>query len=118
MQMHIKTLVFALLLAAANATAWAHHGWSSYDAEKSIKIEAQVTDVQYRNPHAELDVLHEGSTWDVILAPIARMESRGLSREDLAVGKTITIEGYPRRDGTHEIRAERISVDGKTIELR
>lgn len=116
--MQIKARVLALLLGAASATAWAHHGWSSYDAEKPIKIEAQVTSVQYRNPHAELDIIHEGSTWDVILAPVARMESRGLSQQDLAVGKTITIEGYPRRDGTHEIRAERISVDGKTIELR
>ena len=37
--------------------------------------------------------------------------------KDLA-GKTVTIVGYPRKDGTAEIRAERIIVDGRTIELR
>ena len=116
--MHIKALIPALLLASASATAWAHHGWSSYDANKKVTVQAAPTDVQYRNPHAEIDIVHEGETWDVILAPIGRMESRGLSKDDLTVGKTITIEGYPRNDGKHEIRAERIIVDGKTIELR
>ena len=36
----------------------------------------------------------------------------------LLPGKSISIEGYPRKDGTPEIRAERITVDGKTVELR
>jgi hypothetical protein len=46
------------------------------------------------------------------------MESRGLPNDALAAGKKVTIEAYPRTDGTPEMRAERITVDGKTIELR
>ncbi|NGM88754.1 hypothetical protein G5B35_15720 [Parapusillimonas sp. SGNA-6] len=116
--MRIKHILLGAAFAAVAGTAWAHHGWSSYDADKPVKIETALVDVQYRNPHAEADIDYQGSRWDLILAPTRRMESRGLPPDALKPGKTIIIEGYPRRDGTHEIRAERITVDGKTIELR
>jgi hypothetical protein len=116
--MQIKTLLCSIVFAVSAGPVWAHHGWSSYDADKTIKVETAVLDVQYRNPHAELDIDYQGARWDVILAPTRRMESRGLQKDALTVGKSVIIEGYPRRDGTHEIRAERITVDGKTIELR
>jgi hypothetical protein len=107
--------LFCLLFAVAT---WAHHGWSSYDANKVMKFDAELLEVRYRNPHAEVEVDHEGRRWLVVLAPIARMEARGLPEGALTKGKTITIEGYPRSDGTAELRAERITVDGKTVELR
>lgn len=88
------------------------------DADQTLTIEAPLTEVRYRNPHAEVKVDYQGASWEVVLAPVSRMESRGLARDALAVGKTVTIVGYPRKDGTHEVRAERITVDGKTIELR
>jgi Family of unknown function (DUF6152) len=110
-------ILFAVMLSVA-ATAWAHHGWSSYDASKVMKFDAALAAVRYRNPHAEVEVDHEGKRWLVILAPISRMEARGLPDKALVAGKTVTIEGYPRSDGTSELRAERITVDGKTVELR
>lgn len=116
--MRIKPLLCTLALTLAAGPAWAHHGWSSYDANKTMKVETPLVEVQYRNPHAEVVVEHEGTQWDVILAPIRRLEARGLPANMLTVGKTVIIEGYPRIDGTPEMRAERITVDGKTIELR
>lgn len=112
-----RTLL-GLVLSLLGASAWAHHGWSSYDADKVMKFDAELAQVRYRNPHAEVEVDHEGKRWLVILAPISRMEARGLPSDALKTGKTITIEGYPRSDGTNELRAERITVDGKTVELR
>ena len=41
-----------------------------------------------------------------MLAPVARMEARGLTRAMLASGKPVTLIGYPRRDGTAEMRIE------------
>ena len=107
---------FALVLGATAALA--HHGWSSYDADKTLTIEAPLKEVAYRNPHAHVTIEYEGREWHVVLAPINRMASRGLPEADLTSGKTVTIVGYPRKDGTAEIRAERIIVDGRTIELR
>ena len=109
----------ALVLSAAlTAPALAHHGWSSYDADKTVKLEVPLAEVRYRNPHAEVEIERDGKRWVVVLAPIGRMESRGLPKDGLANGKVVTIEGYPRKDGTPEIRAERITVDGKVVELR
>jgi len=33
-------------------------------------------------------------------------------------GATATVEGYPNRDKHEELRAERITLEGKTTELR
>jgi hypothetical protein len=36
----------------------------------------------------------------------------------LAPGTTAKVEGYPNRTDPEEMRAERITIDGKTVELR
>jgi hypothetical protein len=109
-------LLAALLLAAL--PAFAHHGWGSYDAGKVLTLKVKLDTVRYANPHAEVQVTHDTQRWNVVLAPVTRMTARGLPDGALKVGKQVTIVGYPRTDGTREIRAERITVDGKTIELR
>ena len=107
---------FALSLVATAALA--HHGWSSYEASQTLVIEAPLKQVQYRNPHAEARIDYQGREWNVVLAPVSRLEARGLSEDDLSEGKVVKLVGYPRKDGTPEIRAERITLDGRTVELR
>jgi hypothetical protein len=46
------------------------------------------------------------------------MENRGLAREMLAKGTPAVVYGYPNRNKPDEMRAERITVDHKTTELR
>ncbi len=111
----VAALAVALAIPAA---ALAHHGWSAYDAEKLIKVTSPVTDVSWANPHGAAKVRYQGKTWDVVLAPVARMEARGLNQSMLARGKAVTLEGYPRKDGVTEMRIERVTVDGKIVELR
>lgn len=108
----------ALTALTLPAVAFAHHGWSSYDAAKVIKVTAPVTDVTWGNPHGAAKVRYQGKVWDVVLAPVARMEARGLSQAMLTSGKPVTLEGYPRKDGVAEMRIERVTADGKTVELR
>jgi hypothetical protein len=96
----------------------AHHGWSAYDAGKVVKIEASVDAVRYQNPHGEIDIAYEGKPWVVVRAPPSRMQAKGLPPEDLKVGSKVLVEAYPKRNGEPEMRAERITVNGKTVELR
>jgi hypothetical protein len=110
-------VTFAVAAAVATAAA-AHHGWSSYDAERVMRPTAQVLESSWGSPHGALVIAVEGQRWDVVLAPVSRMQARGLVEGDIAVGQTVTVEGYPRRDGTREMRAERITAGGKTVELR
>lgn len=100
--------------------AFAHHGWGAYDASKTLNLTGSITESSYANPHGviRLHVDAAGKTWVVVLAPPSRMKSRGLSQEMLRVGITATVVGYPHRENAEELRAERITIDGKTVELR
>ncbi|MFN5615116.1 MAG: DUF6152 family protein, partial [Brevundimonas sp.] len=102
------SLAFAAAAFVATA-AVAHHGWSSYDAERVMRPTAEVLESSWGSPHGALVIAIEGQRWDVVLAPVSRMQTRGLVEGDIAVGQTVTVEGYPRRDGTREMRAERIT---------
>lgn len=115
---HLALALSAAAITLGAGPALAHHGWSAYDAGQTLTLEVPLKVVNYRNPHADVRIEHEGKTWEVVLAPVSRLQARGLPESDLTEGKTVTIVGYPRRDGTAEIRAERIIVDGRTIELR
>jgi Family of unknown function (DUF6152) len=113
----------AALIALALATpAFAHHGWSDYDADKTLTLTGRVNTASYENPHATITLDAEGKRYTVVLAPVSRMESRGASRESIAVGREVTVVGYPSKTHAGEVRAERVIVkDGaadKTVELR
>ncbi len=116
----MRTLAFVIAagMAALPTTLAAHHGWGSYDANTVIKIQGPILEVRYESPHGELVMEHQGKKWTITLSPPFRMQNRGLPPEQLKVGKVVTVEGYPSRVTPNEMRAERITVDGKTIELR
>jgi Family of unknown function (DUF6152) len=109
----------AAMLAVALATgAWAHHGWSEYDSSKPLTLTGLIKESGYEHPHGHARLETPGKTWSVVLAPPSRMERRGLSKADLKPGVQVTVMGYPNREKAEEMRAERITVNGKTVELR
>ena len=103
---------------AAPAPALAHHGWSSYDSGREMTLTGTIAESGYEHPHGYVRLQAGGKVWVVVLAPPPRMENRGLPREALRAGATATVVGYPKRDDPDELRAERITVAGKTTELR
>jgi hypothetical protein len=115
----MRKLAIALAVAVAiPSVAFAHHGWSSYDQERVIEHQGSLTQLSWGNPHGMAKVQYRGRSWDVVLAPIRRMEARGLTEAMMRPGQRITLVGYPRRDGTAEMRIERVIVGDKTVELR
>jgi len=126
----MKTTQFALFRSALAVliSAWvmsgvalAHHGWSHYDASKVLNLSGVIKESSYANPHGLIRVQVDGAngmTWVAILAPPSRMTSRGLSPEMLKVGAMVRLVGYPHRENANEMRTERITVEGKTVELR
>jgi hypothetical protein len=111
-----KTIVAAAILAPA--LAMAHHGWSEYDSTRTLKLTGKILESGYEHPHGFVRLETPGKTWMVVLAPPSRMENRGLAKELLDPGGTATVEGYQNRGKPEEMRAERITVAGKTVELR
>lgn len=114
----MRYLLSALALGAVAAPAIAHHGWSSYDETKPITVSGKLTRLSWANPHGTATLVWRGKPWAIVLAPTARMEARGLTQAMIAPGKPVTLTGYARRDGTAEMRIERVTAAGRTVELR
>ena len=104
------------LLAFTGAAA--HHGWGSYDSTKVLTLDGTAAAVQPDNPHAELDLKTPEKVWRVTLSPPARMANRGKPIADIKPGDRVVAVGYPSTARDGEIRAERITHNGVTVELR
>ena len=98
--------------------AMAHHGWGSYDAANPVTVAGAIVTSKFENPHATVTVQQADKTWTIILAPTSRMNSRGASAKVVAIGNNISAYGYPSTVVKEEMRAERITVDGKIYEMR
>jgi hypothetical protein len=110
-----------ILLAAGlvfSAGTLAHHGWSEYQADKPLDLTGTIEQAGYEQPHGFVRLKTANKTWLVVLAPPSRMENRGLARETLVPGQRATVHGYPHRSKGDEMRAENITIEGKTTELR
>lgn len=110
-----------IILALGLMAGWLHHGWADYDKERAFTLEGTIQKVQYVNPHVLVQVQPlEDSTmsWLSVLAPPSRMTRRGLPKDSVRVGMTARLYGYPHREHADEMRAERITMGGRTTELR
>ena len=114
----IKPLPLLAAFAALAGPALAHHGWGSYEAANPVTVTGPILNSKYENPHATITVKGKDKNWTVTLAPTFRMTNRGASADVVAVGKTVIAYGYASTVEKDEMRAERITVDGKVYEMR
>lgn len=114
------TLAIAVIAGVSGlaVAAFAHHGWGSYDAAHPVTVAGPIQTLKFENPHAEITVKGTDKVWTVTLAPTSRMTARGASADVVAVGEAVSVYGYPSTVQKDEMRAERITVGGKTYELR
>jgi Family of unknown function (DUF6152) len=108
--------VIGLLIGVGGVSG--HHGWSGYDSSQTLSLAGTIQESGYEHPHGYVKLAVPDKVWLVVLAPPSRMENRGLPRTMLTAGTPARVEGYASRSDPHEMRAERITVDGKTVELR
>lgn len=110
-----------LVLGVGFMAGWLHHGWADYDTDKAFTLEGTIQKVEYVNPHVLVQVQPNDDstmTWLAVLAPPSRMTRRGLPKESVRAGQTARLYGYPHKEHADEMRAERISMGGRTTELR
>jgi hypothetical protein len=113
-----RTIAALAALTLLTGAAFAHHGWGSYEASQPITVTGPILTSKFENPHATITVRGSDKVWTVTLAPTSRMSSRGAIGKIIAVGNTVSAYGYPSKVEKDELRAERITVDGKTYEMR
>lgn len=115
---YLKSISLAMIFICCVAFHPFHHGWANYDQTKTLDYKVVIQESVFENPHATAKVKHKNKVWNVILAPVSRMEARGVTADMIKKGATIQVVGYPHKEIKNEMRAERIIVDGKKYELR
>lgn len=111
----------ALLLAVA-LPAFAHHSFAVFfDENRSVTVTGVVEEFQFRNPHGliRLTVKKAGGgaeSWKAETNSPSILERRGWNRTTLKVGETVTIDGWPSRDGANYLRVRAVRrADGKPV---
>jgi hypothetical protein len=113
-----RSLVAAIVAVSAASTLVAHHGWSEYDEKRPLTVDGIIKSASYANPHGSMTFEANGKVWDVVLAPVARMRTRGLTEAMLVAGTEARVVGYQHRKVATEMRAENVTIAGKKVELR
>lgn len=109
---------FAFVAMAASA----HHSFAAFfDHEKSVTVQGKVTQFHFANPHGiiAIEVTKPDGTksiWKGETNSPSMMTRRGWTRDSIKVGDTVTIEGWPARDGAPYVRIRELKgPDGKVI---
>jgi hypothetical protein len=118
----VGRILIGVTLALAAASAFAHHSFSVFfDHEKSVSIHGKVTQFQFRNPHGIVGVEvanPDGSKviWKAETNSPSMMARRGWTKDSIRVGDTVTVDGWPARDGARYLRIRELKdASGKPI---
>src|SRR5687768_4967573 len=97
MKLHLS-VSFGFLFLLCTAFLPFHHGWADYDQTKPLDYTGTLQQATYENPHAIAKVEHEKKVWTVVLAPVSRLQERGLTADMLKKGTSVRVVGYPHRE--------------------
>lgn len=99
----------------------AHHSFAIYDIDNKIQRTGVLTKFVFSNPHIQLVLVVENEdgskdTWKIESMNPGRWDRSGNPRDVAAVGETVTILGWPARDGKDEMALSTIITErGKTV---
>jgi len=88
------------------AAAWGHHSFAAeFDSSKPISVSGVIVKLDWVNPHAFVyldakDASGETVHWTFQTLPPGMLRARGVNRDLLGVGQTVTISGFGAKDGT------------------
>ena len=99
-----RLLLSALLLLVLSAPAFAHHGTSRYDLDKTVTLTGKVTGFDWGNPHClvHMDVKGDNGEvqhWTLELASPFTMAHAGWSKDSIMLGDMLVAETHPARNG-------------------
>src|SRR5437588_2435014 len=124
--MRIKlAIVIAVASALLSATvAFAHHAFAAeFDAKKPVKLRGTVAKMEWINPHAWIHVDVKGPdgkvvNWMIEAGTPNTLFRRGFTKNSLAVGTEILVDGYQSKDGSNRANGRDVTFpDGRKLFL-
>ena len=108
MRLRTTIAIAGASLLLASVPVWAHHAFAAeFDANQPIKLTGTLVKWEMINPHSwfHLDVKNPDGTvasWLIEGGSPNQLIRLGLTKNSLAVGTELVIEGYLAKDGTNK----------------
>lgn len=96
----VLVLRFAAFVPAPDNQALAHHSTAAFDGERVVRIEGEVTQVRWINPHASFKVNGDASEgvdglWTIEMTAPNVLINQGWKRNSLQVGDKVVVYANP-----------------------
>jgi hypothetical protein len=124
MKARILTLsvVIAVAIISLAPAAKAHHSFAAeYDADRPVTLTGSVTKMAWINPHSwiYIDVKKSDGTvenWAVEAGPPGTLIRAGFTKQSLAAGTVIKVNGFRAKDGALRANGRDITLpDGRLL---
>lgn len=117
-----SVLLISLICTSVVTEVYAHHSVAAgFDMNDSTTVTGTITDMEWINPHARMFVAVEGpdgetQSWIAWFTSANNLFRRGWRAGDLPVGETVTVSGFPARDGSNEMYGGETTLpDGRVL---
>ena len=110
------TVVGSILAALATTPVVAHHAFSAeFDAKRPVKLQGTVKKMEWINPHSWIhvdvkDAKGKVVTWMVEGGAPNALLRRGFSKNSLAIGTEVSIDGFRSKDGSNRANGRDITL--------
>ena len=115
-------IVVAVMMISAVPLASAHHSFAAeYDADKPVTLTGSVTKMAWINPHSwiYIDVKKSDGTvenWAIEAGPPGTLIRAGFTKDSLAGGTVIKVNGFRAKDGALRANGRDITLpDGRLL---
>lgn len=118
----IAVVACACTVAFAAPRLLAHHSETAeYDNTRPVKVTGTLKKVEWANPHVWFfvevkDDAGKLTTWGFSTQPPGALMRRGVTKDLMTVGSTVSVEGFQARDGSNNASTRSFKyADGKDV---